>query len=211
MKKYQALILFVLLIGGIFMFLSRPSNGSPLARLTRNGLIVTKNAPKILPPTEIADFSAGCFWGVEEEFRKLPGVIATAVGFEGGHTENPTYSKVCNENTGHAETVSVEYDPKVISYEKLLSTFWNLHDPTALNRQGPDVGEQYRSVIFFHSDKQKDLAISSRDKLQASGELKNKIVTEIVPHSTFTKAEDYHQQYVEKGGRAFCHLRKISH
>jgi peptide-methionine (S)-S-oxide reductase len=180
---------------------------NPITRQTKNGLVVTKDAPQTLPPTELADFAAGCFWGVEQEFRALHGVVATAVGFEGGHTKNPTYKEVCDNNTGHAETVRLEFDPKVISYEKLLKIFWNLHDPTTKDRQGPDVGEQYRSIIFYHSAQQNKLAVASRDALQKSGDVFGKIVTEIIPASTFTKAEEYHQQYVEKGGRAACHLR----
>jgi peptide-methionine (S)-S-oxide reductase len=175
---------------------------------TQNGLYRTKHAPKTLPKTELASFAAGCFWGVEQEFRKEKGVLATAVGFMGGHTKNPTYEDVCNHDTGHAETVQVEFDPKQISYEQLLEIFWNLHDPTTLNRQGPDIGDQYRSAVFFHSPAQKSLAESTRHKLQTSGELNGKIVTEINSASVFYKAEEYHQQYVEKGGRAGCHLRK---
>jgi peptide-methionine (S)-S-oxide reductase len=178
-------------------------------QLTPRGLVRTRNAPKVLPPTEVATFAAGCFWGVEAEFRKTPGVVATAVGFSGGHTRDPSYSDVCDGDTGHAESVEVEFDPKVISYQKLLDVFWDLHDPTTVNRQGPDLGAQYRSVIFYHSAEQKAAATASRDRLQRSGELRGaKIVTEIVPAAPFYKAEDYHQQYVEKGGRASCHRRK---
>lgn len=176
------------------------------------GLVYTQEAilkgyPKTTSKTETAAFAAGCFWGVEQEFRKTPGVLATAVGFMGGHTQKPTYREVCEENTGHAETVEVEFDPAVVSYDKLLELFWSLHDPTTLNRQGPDVGDQYRSVVFFFSPTQKAAALASRDRLQASGEFSSPIVTEIVPAATFTKAEEYHQQYVEKGGRAACHIR----
>ncbi len=176
--------------------------------MNSHGLFLTKSAPKKLPDkTEIASFAAGCFWGVEQEFRKEKGVLATAVGFMGGHTKNPTYREVSEGDTGHAETVQVEYDPKVVKYEQLLDLFWALHDPTTLNRQGPDFGEQYRSAVFFHTDIQKASAISSRDRLQKSGELDGKIVTEIAPARTFTKADDHHQQYVQKGGRAACHFR----
>jgi peptide-methionine (S)-S-oxide reductase len=132
--------------------------------------------------------------------------MATGVGFMGGHTLNPTYKEVCYERTGHAEVVQVAFDPKVVSYAELLNIFWHLHDPTTLNRQGPDIGDQYRSAIYYHSSDQKNAAINSRDTIQ--GELKNKIVTEITPASDFYPAEDYHQQYVEKGGYAACHISR---
>ena len=150
---------------------------------------------------EIASFAAGCFWGVEETFRELNGVISTMVGYMGGSTEDPTYGDVCTGTTGHAETVQVTFDPNKISYEKLLETFWNKHDPTTINRQGPDLGKQYRSIIFYHNDEQKKLAILSKEKLETSGKYKNLIVTEIIPAPKFYPAEDYHQQYLEKGGR----------
>ncbi len=188
----------------------RLAGGQPLPYgLTPKGYTRVKSAPKVIEGTQVATFAAGCFWGVEEEFRKVKGVVATSVGFTGGHTKNPSYRQVCYDDTGHAEAVMVEFDPKIVSYEKLLQVFWDLHDPTTLNRQGPDVGDQYRSAIFFHSPEQKAAAIASRDKLQASGELSGgKIVTQIVPAAEFWKAEEYHQQYVEKGGIAFCHRRK---
>ncbi len=179
-----------------------------MSQISKNGLFLTKNANPSVEFIELADFAAGCFWGVEEEFRKLPGVIATAVGYEGGHTKNPTYKQVCNDDTGHAETVRVEFDPKTIKYEKLLEVFWNLHDPTSLNRQGPDEGDQYRSAVFYQNEDQRKTATSSKEKLDKSGEFSRKVVTEIVPVALFTFAEDYHQQYVEKGGHAACHIRK---
>jgi len=182
-----------------------PSQGT-----TPRGLYRTKQAPKELQPTEVATFSAGCFWGVEAEFRKQPGVVATAVGYSGGHTKNPSYQDFCTDTTGHAETVMVEYDPSKVSYAQLLDTFWYLHDPTTKNRQGPDVGEQYRSIVFTFSPEQKAEAVASRDRLQASGELKAPIVTEILPAMPFYPAEAYHQQYVEKGGFASCHVRRKS-
>ena len=181
---------------------------APGPKMRPNGLVLVKNAPPEIGKTEIASFAAGCFWGVEDEFRKQKGVIATAVGFSGGHVPNPSYRRVCQGDTGHAETVEVEFDPKVVSYDQLLDLFWSIHDPTTPNQQGPDVGEQYRSVIFYHSADQAMKAIASRNKLAKSGELKDKIVTEIVPAGPFYKAEDYHQQYVEKGGFAVCHIRK---
>src|ERR1700737_2452063 len=157
---------------------------------------------------ELATFGAGCFWGVESAFRQIPGVTDVKVGYEGGTLVNPSYKDVCTDRTGHAEVVQVAFDPAKVVYDRLLDAFWNLHDPTTPNRQGPDFGSQYRSVIFFHTPAQKAKAMASRDWLQASGELSAKIVTEIVPASTFTKAEEYHQQYVEKGGHAACHFRR---
>jgi peptide methionine sulfoxide reductase msrA/msrB len=176
--------------------------------LSPSGLFLVKGAPTPLPKLEKAAFSAGCFWGVEQEFRKTPGVIATAAGFCGGHTENPSYKEVCAGDTGHAETVELEYDPKKISYQELLDLFWSLHDPTTLNRQGPDEGEQYRSVIFYFNDAQKKAALASKAALEKSGELSAPVVTEIVEAKNFYKAEEYHQQYVEKGGHASCHYRR---
>ena len=153
---------------------------------------------------QIASFAAGCFWGVEAAFRELKGVISTSVGYMGGHTQDPTYGNVCTGTTGHAETVQVTFDPTKISYDKLLETFWNKHDPTTKNRQGPDVGEQYRSIIFYHSEEQKRLAIASKEKLEASGRYGDPVVTEIIPAPKFYPAEEYHQQYLEKRGRKFC-------
>lgn len=154
---------------------------------------------------EKATFGAGCFWGVEAAFRRTPGVKSTAVGYSGGHFPNPTYKDVCSGKTGHAEVVQVEFDPAQISFDKLLDVFWQEHDPTTLNRQGPDIGAQYRSAIFFHSAEQEAAAKASRDRLQ--GGLRNRIVTEITPASEFWPAEDYHQQYLEKRGLATCHIR----
>lgn len=155
---------------------------------------------------EKAAFGAGCFWGVELAFRQLEGVAHTAAGYMGGHTENPTYKDVCSDTTGHAEVVYIEYDPAVISYDALLDTFWRCHNPTQLNRQGPDVGSQYRSAIFTYSAAQQEAAESSRARLSASGKYADQIVTTISPAATFYKAEEYHQQYLEKRGLATCHL-----
>lgn len=154
-----------------------------------------------------ATFAAGCFWGVEATFRQLPGVIATRVGYTGGHFANPSYKDVCSDQTGHAEAVEVEYDPTKISYEKLLDVFWENHDPTQLNRQGPDWGSQYRSAIFFHTPEQESEAMVSKEALEKSGRFKKPIVTQIVPAVTFHVAEDYHQQYLEKRGLATCHIK----
>ncbi|MBI3542784.1 MAG: peptide-methionine (S)-S-oxide reductase MsrA [Deltaproteobacteria bacterium] len=178
------------------------------AKLTPNGLYATKESPAPLPPTELATFAAGCFWGVEDLFRKTKGVVATAVGYSGGHTKNPTYKEVCSDETGHAEVVRVEFDPKAVSFTELVRLFFDLHDPTQLNRQGPDEGSQYRSAVFFHSPEQKAAAERERDALGASGELARPIVTEVTAVSEFWPAEEYHQQYVEKGGFAVCHLRR---
>jgi len=154
-----------------------------------------------------ARFAAGCFWGVEATFRQLPGVISTRVGYTGGDMSNPTYKDVCTDQTGHAEAVEVEYDPSKISYGQLLDVFWENHDPTQLNRQGPDWGTQYRSAIFFHSPEQEAEAKASKQKLEKSGRHNKPIATQIVPAATFYQAEDYHQQYLEKRGLASCHIK----
>ena len=153
-----------------------------------------------------ATFGAGCFWGVEEEFRKIPGVRDTAVGYSGGTLANPTYEDVCTDGTGHAEVVEVDYDPQRVSYETLLDAFWNGHNPTQLNRQGPDVGRQYRSVIFFHSPEQEAEARASKERLDKSGKFPRPIVTQIVPAEPFWRAEEYHQRYFEKRGGGSCHV-----
>ncbi|MEK7858650.1 MAG: peptide-methionine (S)-S-oxide reductase MsrA [Elusimicrobiota bacterium] len=158
--------------------------------------------------TKKATFGAGCFWGVEAAFRQAPGVVSTTAGYLGGTLKDPTYEDVCGHGTGHAEVVEVEYDPGKTTYDALLELFWELHDPTQLNRQGPDVGDQYRSAIFTHDAEQKAAAEASKQKLSASGVHKKPIVTEITPASTFYAAEDYHQQYLEKRGLASCHLPK---
>lgn len=150
--------------------------------------------------TEKATFGAGCFWGVESAFRRVKGVISTQVGYAGGSFKNPTYEDVCTDGTGHAEVVQVEYDPAQVSYDDLLELFWRIHDPTTLNRQGPDAGTQYRSVIFYHSPEQKAAAEASKEKLQKGGRTKRPVVTEITPAPEFYRAEDYHQQYFDKRG-----------
>lgn len=155
---------------------------------------------------EKATFGAGCFWGVEAAFRQVKGITSTAVGYSGGTFHNPTYQDVCSGRTGHAEVVQVEYEPSKVSYEELLSVFWENHDPTTLNRQGPDVGEQYRSAIFFHTPEQRAAAIASKERLERSGRYKRPIVTEIAPVSEFYRAEEYHQQYLEKRGLATCKI-----
>ncbi|HEY9772952.1 MAG TPA: peptide-methionine (S)-S-oxide reductase MsrA [Planktothrix sp.] len=152
-----------------------------------------------------AIFAAGCFWGVEEAFREMPGVTATTVGYIGGHLANPTYEIVCGGKTGHAEAVEVEFDPAQISYEQLLDTFWKEHDPTTLNRQGPDVGDQYRSAIFYTTPEQEQQAKASKERIAASGKFAKPIVTQVEPASDFYRAEDYHQQYLAKRGNKVCH------
>jgi peptide-methionine (S)-S-oxide reductase len=154
---------------------------------------------------EKATFGAGCFWGVEAEFREIPGVIDTAVGFSGGKTANPSYHDVCGGETGHAEVCELTFDPAQVSYERLLDVFWQMHDPTTPNRQGPDFGTQYRSVIFYHSPQQKAAAEASKAALEASGRFRRPIVTEIEPAGPFYRAEEYHQRYLEKAGRVGHH------
>ena len=156
--------------------------------------------------TEKATFGAGCFWGVEATFRELDGVTDAIVGYEGGRTENPTYRDVCTDRTGHAEVVQVEYDPAKVSYHQLLDIFWKAHDPTQVNRQGLDIGTQYRSVIFFHSSSQEQAARASKADLDASGKFPRSIATQIEPAATFYPAEDYHQQYLAKRGLRHCHI-----
>ena len=151
-----------------------------------------------------ATFGAGCFWGVEDAFRRVPGVTSTAVGYAGGHTANPTYEDVCSHTTGHAEVTEVTYDPDVVSYEDLLRVFWDVHNPTQLNRQGWDIGDNYRSVIFTHDDEQERVAVASRTAEDQSGRYRRPIVTQIAPAPTFWRAEEYHQQFHEKGGRSAC-------
>ncbi|MFH1100984.1 MAG: peptide-methionine (S)-S-oxide reductase MsrA [Methanobacteriota archaeon] len=155
---------------------------------------------------EKATFAAGCFWGVEAAFQKIKGVQSTTVGYTGGTMKNPTYEDVCTDTTGHAEAVQILYDPQQVSYEELLTRFWDIHDPTQRNRQGPDRGTQYRSVIFYHTEAQRVLAEESKKKLQESGKYKKPIATEITRASVFYPAEEYHQKYFEKNRSASCHI-----
>ena len=156
--------------------------------------------------TQKASFGAGCFWGVEATFRELDGVVDALSGYQGGYTANPTYKDVCTDRTGHAEVVEVEYDPAKLSYDKLLDVFWSAHDPTQVNRQGPDTGTQYRSVIFFYTPEQEKAARASKAALEASGRFKRAIATQIEPAETFYPAEEYHQQYLAKRGLRHCHI-----
>ena len=192
--------LAVLLLGGSSVWVANSSVTDP------------KNMKEVKPeigekPAQLekATFEAGCFWGVEATFRQMPGVWRTLVGYSGGHKDNPTYKEVCEDNTGHAEVVQVEYDPTKVKYEDLLQVFWENHNPTTLNRQGPDVGTQYRSAVFYHNDEQKQLAERSKQDLSASGKWSKPIVTEITQAKPFYEAEDYHQQYLEKRGMSSCH------
>ncbi len=166
----------------------------------------TPKPPAGAPPTEKATFGAGCFWGVEAAFRKVGGVVSTRVGYMGGHTARPTYREVCTGATGHAEVVEVTFDPAKVPYERLLEVFWSVHDPTQLNRQGPDIGTQYRSVIFFHSPAQEAAAHASKTKLAQSGKYRRPVATALVPAAVFYPAEEYHQQYLQKRGLETCHL-----
>jgi len=156
--------------------------------------------------TAKATFAAGCFWGVEADFRMTEGVTATRVDYIGGHTDNPTYREVCSHSTGHAEAVEVTYDPDRVGYDELLRVFWKGHDPTQVDRQGPDIGDQYRSAIFFHDDAQREAAAASQRVLELEGRHRRPIATRIVPAGTFWEAEDHHQQYLEKRGQASCRI-----
>jgi peptide-methionine (S)-S-oxide reductase len=156
--------------------------------------------------TELATFGAGCFWGVEIAFRQIPGVLDALAGYSGGTMPNPTYEDVCSDRTGHAEVVQVTFDPSRVSYDRLVDVFFTSHDPTQLNRQGPDVGRQYRSAIFYHSEAQREAAEAAKRKWEASGRWKRPVVTEISPSGPFWKAEEYHQRYLEKRGLASCHV-----
>ena len=169
----------------------------------RPELAKTENPPQS-GKYEKATFAAGCFWGVEASFRAIDGVVGTRVGYTGGQRENPTYRQVCTGKTGHAEAVQVTYDPKKVSFEDLLDVFWKIHDPTTPNRQGPDVGTQYRSAIFYHTPQQQTLAQASIQKLEKAARFKRSIVTQIAPAAEFYKAEEYHQRYLEKQGKTSC-------
>ena len=164
------------------------------------------NGTTATPHEAKATFGAGCFWGVEAAYRQIPGVLSTSVGYLGGTMKNPTYKDVCTGRTGHAEVVQVTYDPSRVTYDDLLTVFWENHDPTTLNRQGPDIGPQYRSAIFYHDEAQKNAAESSKEERDRSGRYRRPIVTEITPATEYYEAEDYHQQYLEKRGLSSCHI-----
>jgi len=196
--------LALLLTGGC----SRQGDAKPMSSTQRPDGKGDVSQPADPPAnTEIATFGAGCFWGVEAAFRQIKGVTATAVGYSGGTMVSPTYRDVCSDRTGHAEVVRVEYDPNVVSYDDLLEVFWTNHDPTQVNRQGPDVGTQYRSVIFYHDEEQERTARASKEKLEQSGRFSRPIATAIEPAAEFYRAEEYHQRYLEKRGLASCHIQ----
>lgn len=186
------LTIVAVVLAGAFIALKGPAQAGNTKRAS------TLNARVADHKLETATFGAGCFWHVEDTFRQIEGVVSTAVGFEGGSMPNPTYKDVCTDLTGHAEVVQIMFDPAKVSYEKLLETFFELHDPTTLNRQGVDVGVQYRSVIFYQTPQQKELAEKFKAGLNSNGRYRRPVVTEISPATTFWKAEEYHQQYYEK-------------
>ena len=216
----------VVLAASLFLLLTAAAGCDPTASRTDASADTNGSTSPVKEPvkpskqtpvkTETATFGAGCFWGIENKFRQTPGVVDTAVGYAGGKVENPTYRQVCEDETGHAEVVQVVFDPSKITYQQLLEIFFENHDPTTMNRQGPDVGTQYRSVIFFHGPEQQKLAQAEKAKLDASGEYVGPIVTTVDAAPTFWKAEDYHQQYFEKKGVNWsCHTgngkkRKVS-
>ncbi len=208
MDMYWAGVGWFATVVGMTAFTLAPAGGSLSAGRT-TGDSAEQPTEKVEEKAEMATatFGAGCFWGVEAAFRQIEGVKATAVGYCGGHTERPTYREVCSDETGHAEVVEVQYDPSVVSYERLLREFWNAHDPTQVNRQGPDIGSQYRSVIFYHTPEQEQAAKQSKEELDRSGQHKRPIATSIEPAQPFWRAEDYHQQYLEKRGLSSCKIK----
>lgn len=193
-RSYMPLITLIAVIG-----FTPAATASPAAKGAR-----TMNKTTTV---EKATFAAGCFWGVEAEFRQIKGVVSTQVGYTGGRTANPSYEEVCTDRTGHAEAVEVTYDPSRVKYEDLLNVFWTNHDPTTSNRQGPDVGEQYRSAIFYHSPAQEAAAKASKAHLEGEHRFKRPIVTQILAAGPFYRAEEYHQQYLEKRGLSTCHIK----
>jgi peptide-methionine (S)-S-oxide reductase len=206
----SALSLFVVLLTSLtacYVYTQTPGDRSEPA--SKGDAVPTTNPvpADVMARAETADFAAGCFWGSEATFRAVPGVLATEVGFEGGSTTNPTYEDVCTDRTGHAETVRVIFDPQKVTYKQLVDIFFEHHDPTTVDRQGPDFGTQYRSAIFYHSPEQQKIAESDKHDRDTSGEYVGPIVTQILPAKNFYRAEDYHQQYFEKKGVQFeCHL-----
>ena len=206
MKKITAIIIVICLplAGAWYLFGPLPARADSTTKLQSDNM---ENTTMESNNWEKATFGAGCFWGVEAAFRQIEGVKATAVGYAGGHVDNPTYKQVCADTTGHAEVVQVEFDPSKVSYDRLLQVFWESHDPTQMNRQGPDIGYQYRSVIFYHSPEQEAVAKASRERLDKSGDFSRPVATSIEPAKTFWMAEDYHQQYLEKRGLSTCKIK----
>lgn len=202
--RIPLLTLALFAIAALALFGFTRSGSSAAAHLSLKGLALVKGQ-KPVGNTRLAAFSGGCFWGVEDSFRHVKGVVATEVGFTGGHVKNPSYEEVCTHTTGHLETVLVEYDPKKTTYRKLVDAFWSMHDPTQADGQGPDIGEQYHSAIWCYSPEQEKEAAASRNALQKSGKYGNaRITTHIAMIGPFYKAEDYHQQYAEKNGFVMC-------
>jgi peptide-methionine (S)-S-oxide reductase len=210
MKKFTVMILALILpVAGIWYLMEPdPALAGAATQGTQAGQANdVENATMDSNNWATAMFGAGCFWGVEAAFRQIEGVKATAVGYAGGHVDNPTYKEVCSDTTGHAEVVQVMYDPSVVSYDKLLEVFWKEHDPTQVNRQGPDIGYQYRSVIFYTTPEQEAAANASKERLEKSGDYNRPIATSIEAAPTFWKAEEYHQQYLEKRGLSTCRIK----
>ena len=207
-KTLAALVIFAFGFIGVRMLIGAGNDGGTCRFASAGG--AAGDAKSVLQKEngkmDTAIFAAGCFWGVEAKFRQIEGVAETEVGYTGGHTESPTYRKVCAGNTGHAEAVRVQFDPEVVTYEKLVRFFWTMHDPTTRNRQGPDVGSQYRSAIFTHSEKQQRVAERVKKELEEAGSFQRPITTEIAPAGEFTRAEEYHQRYFEKNGGGGCSL-----
>jgi peptide-methionine (S)-S-oxide reductase len=200
-------VLLVMCLTACYVYTATPAGHDQPASTGKPSPTTQSIPPEVMARAEQADFAAGCFWGSEATFREVPGVLTTEVGFEGGSTTNPTYEDVCTDKTGHAETVRVTFDPQKVSYQKLLEVFFENHDPTTVDRQGPDFGTQYRSAIFYHSDDQQKRAQAEKDKRDKSGDYVGPIVTAILPAKNFFRAEDYHQEYFEKQGVHYsCHL-----
>ncbi len=205
--KWYLFFVFILIVSVVLILTSGCRENKMMEPAQADNAVDTQtyDQPEALKENlELATFGAGCFWGVEASFRKIPGVVSTSVGYSGGNLENPTYKQVCSDRTGHAEVVQVVFDPEKVDYTALLDLFWEMHNPTTPNRQGPDIGSQYRSVIFYHNEDQQKAARESKEKLNASGKYRSEVVTQIEPAQTFYRAEDYHQQYLEKRGRSSC-------
>jgi peptide-methionine (S)-S-oxide reductase len=208
-NKYTPLILILLVLGFVWVYLlAKTANDRVQRGINMEKGTSVAQAGQNIPPgkTETAIFAAGCFWGVEEYFNRVKGVINSESGYTGGTTKNPSYEEVCTGKTGHAEAVRVTFNPQIVSYERLLQHFWEMHDPTSLNRQGNDIGSEYRSTIFYTNPEQEKTAKGSLEKLAKSGKYEKKIVTEILPAKEFYPAEDYHQDYLKKNPYGYCHI-----